>query len=193
MAEQGGLAQGRPTSACSGPPLCQLFVSQSLCNAASRPITQVGLGPRLALALVCVPSASVGAAWGLGWAAKGKGPPRLGLGCGSPRRGSDAMVSGRAAGSRAGQKVSEPDGCRKGPGKGRFVGGAQPQEMNEQGLPCPCPISAPFLCSFPAPCSGFPPRPISSGPLSFLTLHLSSQGSLRISGAMLGSRELCRG
>lgn len=148
MAEQGGLAQGRPTSACLGLLLRQLFASQSLCNAVSRPITQVGLGPRLALALVFVPLASVGEAWGLGWAAKGKGPPRLGLvgqGCGSPGRGSDAMVSGRAAGSGAGQKASESDGCRKGPGKGRFVGGAQPQEMNEQGLPFPCPISAPSL------------------------------------------------
>lgn len=69
---------------------------------------------------------------------------------------------------------------------GAGCGDAQPQEMNEQGLPSPCPISAPFLCSFPASRSGFPARP-------FLTPALSSQGSPGISGVMLVRRELCRG
>lgn len=125
----------------------------------------------------------------------GKGPSRLGLvgqGCRSPGRGLDVMVWGRAASSGDCQRASEPDSCKKGPGKGWFMGGAQPQEMNEQGLPLPCPISAPFLCSFPASHSGFPPRLVFSGPVPLLA-PLSSQGYPGISGVMLGSRELCQG
>lgn len=55
------------------------------------------------------------------------------------------MVLGRAASSGDCQKASERDGCKKGPAKGRFVGGAQPQETNEQGLPFPVLFSFPLL------------------------------------------------